>query len=149
MNKPHYQYQTSADGQYYFFESIGKNTIPKVVGYILRDEASQLVELVFGDLIDDQRIDVMAVSDNQDLALVITTVIGTLADYLERFPEKTVYFQGSTPSRTRLYRAAIAKSLSQIEHLYEVFGILPNDQLEIFNKGHHYQAYIIRKKYEI
>jgi hypothetical protein len=120
MDKPHYDYKTSSDGQYYFFDSIGKTSIPKAVGYILRNSDARLVELVFGDLIDNESIDVMNVSNNQDLPLVIGTVIFTLIDYLEGFPDNIVYFRGSTPSRTRLYRAIITKKLIQSELSYQI-----------------------------
>jgi hypothetical protein len=148
MDKPHYDYKTSSDGQYYFFDSIGKTSIPKAVGYILRNSDARLVELVFGDLIDNESIDVMNVSNNQDLPLVIGTVIFTLIDYLEGFPDNIVYFRGSTPSRTRLYRAIITKNLIQSELSYQIFGILDDENFELFNPNHHYQGYIIRNKYE-
>jgi hypothetical protein len=65
------------------------------------------------------------------LPLVIGTVIFTLIDYLESFPDNIVYFRGSTPSRTRLYRAIITKNLEQSELSYQIFGILDDENFEI------------------
>jgi predicted nucleotidyltransferase len=146
MNKPHYPYKVASNGHYYFFESKGSSNISKAVGFILRNEDEQLVELVFGDLTEENIIDVLSVSNNQDFPKVITTVIYTLIDYLDKFPEKTVYFQGSTTSRTRLYRATIAKVIYQNELSYEVFGITDSDEVEAFDKNTNYKGFIIRKK---
>ena len=148
MEKPSYTYQISESHQYYFFESIGKVTIQKVVVYQSFEDTPDIVELAFGNLKSDLSIDVFAVSDNEDMPLIISTVISTAFDYLEHHPEKTIYFSGSTPSRTRLYRAAITKSMENIEPLYQVFGLNNDAQIEIFNKNHTYTAFLIDRKNE-
>ena len=148
MTKPRYPYTTSADGHFYFFESYGNATIAKAVGYLQRDEGTKLVELVFGDLTSDNLIDVMAVSNNNDLPLVLNTVIGTLIDYLTHNPDHTIFFQGSTLSRTRLYRAAIAKALKQTELSYEVLGILDSYEVVPFVAHQQYVGYLIRSCYD-
>ena len=69
MDKPHYQYKISADGQYYFFDSIGKSTIPKVVGYLLRNVDTEFVELIFG-ILDDEHYEFFN-KDHQYQAYII------------------------------------------------------------------------------
>ncbi len=146
MEKPIYDFQSSSNGHYYFFDSIGSTIIKKVVGFIATDQNPLAVELVFGDLTDDNQIDVLSVSDNDDFETVIGTLISILIDYLNQFPNKTVLFRGSTPSRTRLYRAIIAKKSADIEPLYKIFGILENGSVEKFDKSHSYLWYIITVK---
>ncbi|MCU0470045.1 MAG: hypothetical protein MUF58_15730 [Arcicella sp.] len=146
MEKPSYAFQISENHEYYFFESIGKTNIQKIVVFQPSEVNPDIVELAFGNLKTDLSIDVFAVDDNEDMPIVISTVITTIFDYLEYYPEKTIYFSGSTPSRTRLYRAAIAKSLEKIESNYQVFGLKENTQIESFDKHNTYLAFLIKRK---
>jgi hypothetical protein len=148
MDKPVYDLKSSADGHFYFFESNGEKAVNKAIVFMPISNSSKMVELVFGDIKNDNSIDFYSASENNDLIDIISTVIESLKIYLTKFPDMTVYFRGSTPSRTRLYRAAIAKNLDTNELIYDIFGILENQQAETFNKNHTYIGYIIRKKYE-
>jgi hypothetical protein len=145
MEKPFYDLESSTDGHFYFFKSNGEKPVNKAIIFIPLDDISNVVELVFGDVKTDNTIDFYSVSENNDLIEIISTVIESLKLYLDRFSDKTVYFRGSTPARTRLYRAAIAKSLNKSELIYEIFGIMENQQTEVFNKNHTYLGYLIRK----
>ncbi len=148
MDKPSYNFQVSQNHQIYYFESIGKETIKEVVIYQPIEGSPNVVELAFGNLNEDFTIDVMAINDNKNMPLVISTVIFTVIDYLNYFPNKKVFFRGSTPSRTRLYRAAISKSLHIFEPSFQVFGFISDTEIEIFDKKSYYTAYLIQKKYE-
>ena len=130
MEKPVYDLKHSADGYFYFFDSIGEKAIKKAIGFTPFEGSPEIVELVFGDLTDNRTIDFLTVSNNQDLILVISTVIKSLKDFLERFPAKSIYFRGSSDARTRLYRAVIAKNLEANELYYEIFGILGNEKIK-------------------
>jgi hypothetical protein len=146
MEKPAYSLESSSDNTFYFFESIGEKSIKKAIGYIPFEDNPTIVELVFGDLTDTYSIDFMTVSDNQDMQMVISTVIKSVKYFLEKYPDKIIYFRGSTPARTRLYRAVIAKNLDTTELFYDVLGILENEQSEPFNKSNSYIGYLIVKK---
>ncbi|MDZ7897800.1 MAG: hypothetical protein U5N85_07190 [Arcicella sp.] len=71
-----------------------------------------------------------------------------LALFFEKYPNKNVFFTGSTLSRTRLYRATISKFIETSELYYQVFGLLENNSLEAFEKNHTYKAYLIQRKDE-
>jgi hypothetical protein len=147
MEKPTYNVKSSDDGLKYFFESINDDKIiKKVVAYLPSAESPNLYQLIFGDLLPNGEIDVFANSNNQDMRIVLTTVVGTIAEFFEKNPRKTVAFTGSTNSRTRLYRAAIAKFIQTTELYYQVLGILEDDSIEIFNPNHQYYAYLIKQK---
>ena len=69
----------------------------------------------------------------------MATVIETLFVFLETHSGKTVFFQGSTPTRTRLYRIAIGRLIDELF----VEGII-RDRAEPFQKNTNYTAYLIR-----
>jgi hypothetical protein len=146
MNKPTYEVQASSNGLNYYFESINDGiTIQKIVTYLPTEADDLIFQLVFGDLTADGMIDVLSVSNNQDRNVILTTVVSTLSDFFEKHPNKMVVFTGSTKSRTRLYRATIAKFIETTELYYQVFGIFEDNSTEIFNKQHSYYAYLISK----
>lgn len=148
MEKPSYPFKSTENHRYYYFQSIGKSVIPKIVVYQPLEGSDNVVELAFGNLMPNFSIDVFAIDDNDDMSIVITTVIYTIFDYLNYYPEKKVYFKGSTPSRTRLYRVAIAKMIDKIEPIYQVYGLISDSEMEIFNKNQTYIAYLISRKNE-
>ena len=49
-------------------------------------------------------------------------VLAALA-YTERFPRRTLIFQGSTVARTRLYRMVINKALKDLEKTFLIIGL--------------------------
>ena len=149
MNKPTYTNETTPDGLRYFFESSnGEKVIQKAIIYLETEGSPNIHQLVFGDLQPDGRIDFLSVSDNKDMRIVLATVIKTLALFFEKYPDKGVFFTGSTLSRTRLYRATISKLIETSELYYQVFGLLEDGNLEIFEKNNIYKAYLIQKKDE-
>jgi hypothetical protein len=144
MEKPHYVIRSSSDGFWYEFDSISDDrTIKKAVAYYPYSE--EIYQLVFGTLINDS-IDTLDNSNNQDMTKVLSTVIQTVIYFLEVYPDNSVIFTGSTPARTRLYRATISKLLENLGETYLVQGILPNFDIEIFNSSTSYYAYLISKK---
>ena len=147
MEKPVYNIETSPDGLYHIFESIGNaKTIKKLAVYIPDENRPEMYHLVFGDLKDDDSIDVFAISNNQDMKIILSSVIRTLPVFFEKNPDKKVFFTGSTDSRTRLYRATIAKLLHEAELYYHIYGLLDDGTLEPFVKSNYYKGYLIEKK---
>jgi hypothetical protein len=147
MEKPTYNVKVSDDGFSYFFDSISESqTIKKAVKYLPTNGNSELYQLVFGNVLPNDEIDIFAVSNNDDMPLVITTIVGTLVKFFEQYPNKKVYFTGSTTARTRLYRASISKFLKITELYYQVFGIFADGSIEIFNPTHQYSAFLITQK---
>ncbi len=148
MEKPIYAIEKSSKGLWYEFESVSNDrTIKKVVCYYPFKANPDLFELSFGDLEDDGTINVFAVSNNRDMALILNTVIGTLDLFFELYPQKSVLFTGSSESRNRLYRAAISKALqSSYSQKYQVLGIGYDDQPEFFEENKNYFAFQISLK---
>jgi hypothetical protein len=147
MEKPIYNIETSPDGLYHIFESIGINKdTRKMVVYVPDENKEDLFHLIFGDLTDDNTIDVFAISNNQDMKMILSSVIQTLHIFFEINPTKKVFFTGSTDARTRLYRATISKLFAKTELFYNIYGLLNNDTTEPFVKTTQYKGYFIEKK---
>ena len=89
----------------------------------------------------------MVVSNNNDMEKVLSTVVQTLPISFTEFQGSQIFFSGSTPARTRLYRIVIAKYYHEFERDYLIFGFL-NREAEHFQKGKNYEAFLILKKYD-
>jgi hypothetical protein len=114
MEKPTYPIETSENGYWHEFESISdQKIIKKAVGFYPYRNDESLVELVFGDIQPDGSLNVYQVSNNNDMPIIIATVIQTIYRFLELYPDKTVTFIGSSTARNRLYRAVISKILME------------------------------------
>lgn len=145
MEKPIYSYQLSKNRERYTFISISSNKrITKVVDFEEFEEISDFVHFSFGDLLPNGRVDYTQVSNNQDMELVLGTVIEILFDFLERNPQKTVIFTGSSSSRNRLYRIIIAKFYSELKDKFQIQGFI-DDEIIPFELNKNFTGFLISK----
>ncbi len=146
MEKPTYHIESSIDAEWHFFKSVSSTKIiEKAVVFNKVDEENGIYELIFGDL-EDGFVNVKNVSDNQDMSLVLGTVIKTIYLFFERNSDKTVIFMGSSTARNRIYRAIISKFISEITNNFEVLGTNFDGIDETFVKEKDYFAFKIRLK---
>jgi hypothetical protein len=76
MEKPNYPIDTFENGLYHFFDSVSNGkTTKKVVAFSPSTENELIYRLVFGDLLPDGNIDVYASSQNNDMELILSTVL--------------------------------------------------------------------------
>jgi hypothetical protein len=150
MEKPSYKINSSANGLWYEFDSISEEkTIRKAVGYYLYSENDrEYAELSFGDIKPNGNIDLKIASDNKDMVVVLSTVIMTLYNFFELYPQKTVVFTGSSSSRNRLYRAIIAKLFDEGKEYFDIFGLNFDGSIENFQINKDYLAFQINLKDE-
>jgi hypothetical protein len=87
----------------YTFTSVGKERIEKMAIFST-SPIENLYNFGFGDLMHDGSIDHRIRSNNGDLIRVLATVINIIKTSLKTHPSATVFFVGSTPTRTDLYR---------------------------------------------
>jgi hypothetical protein len=149
MEKPHYPIIMNPEnnGFSYEFDSISEHkTIRKGVVYVPYPEDENIYQLAFGNLLDGNRIDVLDKSANHDMEMILATVIRTLLDFLELYPEKSVIFTRSTGSRTRLYRATISKMFDSLQDILSVYGVTYDLEREPFDKNKDYYAFLISLK---
>lgn len=70
-----------------------------------------------------------------------------LSNFTNRFPGEKIYFEGSTPSRTRRYQMIINKYWSKLDPLFTIFGYIEDKGFEKFRAGVNYEAFLaVRKK---
>jgi hypothetical protein len=135
----------SADFSQFDFISMGKRgPIHKRVAFAIT-EMDNIHNLAFGDVAEDGEIDDLSVSDNGDRNKVLATVVNIVTSYTTRYPDRWILFQGSTDSRTRLYRMAIGLYLEELSIKFEIYAFV--DELLIpFCKNMKVSAFVIRKK---
>jgi hypothetical protein len=63
--------------------------------------------------------------------------------FFEKYPNKKLYFRGSTDTRTRLYRSLISKFIEVIEPYFAVIGLKQDGSPETFIVNQDYNAFII------
>jgi hypothetical protein len=102
--------------------------------------------LVFGDLRADGTIDDNVVSDNKDRNKILKTVAMAVFDFTQRFPDRYVYFEGSTPARNRLYRMTITTNLEELSKTLSIWGIIQNNDFESFQKQGNYTGFLTKRK---
>jgi hypothetical protein len=147
MEKPNYPIDSFENGLLYFFESVGNEIVTtKVVIFSPSSEDDNIYRLVLGDLLNDGNIDVYSTSQNNDMELILMTVIKIIELFFNHYPDKIVAFTGSTPSRTRLYRAVISKFIDNPNSSYEICGITDENEVKLFQKNIQYVGYLIKKQ---
>lgn len=135
----------SADFNQFDFVSMGKKgLIHKRVAFTIT-EMDNIYNLAFGDVAEDGEINDLSVSDNGDRNKVLVTVVNIVTSYTIRYPDRWILFQGSTDSRTRLYRMAIGLHLEELSEKFEIFTFA-DEQLVAFCKNMTTNAFVIRRK---
>jgi hypothetical protein len=106
---------------YEFLSSGPKGAIKKIV--IFYEIHPDIYNLGFGDwdeetkqLRDDTR------SNNSDRDKILATVAHIVIDFMQHHPEATLYAEGSTKARTRLYQMGINANWNEISPLFEING---------------------------
>ena len=77
---------------------------------------------------------------------MLATLANVIELYTAKFPERLIYFRGST-GRTRLYRMAVGLNLDELSEKFEIYGEL-NDGIEYlpFKKNMQITAFLIKRK---
>lgn len=155
MNIQNYDLITNKDVTLFRFKSKGINgIIDKGIAY-KATKNDTIYNLGFGDLVFDPLlkeyiIDDLIVSDNGDRNAVLATVAKSIYIFSEKYPERKVFFKGSTKSRTRLYRRAISLNLKELSETFHIFGTMKDDEGNIFNvpfdSNGNFYGFIIKRK---
>ncbi len=148
MGEDVYPFLKVPDEYYYEFYSEGpKGIIKKIIRYRLIQEGQiKVYNLGFGDWNEQEDdVDDLINSNNQDRQRVLATVANTVLDFLNAHPYAVVFARGSTASRTRLYQMNIAAFSDVIAESFIVMGYI-NGQWQVFKKGINFDAFSIRKK---
>ena len=143
-------YQIRAKRSAEIFEFISerpKGRIKKRIQYRKIYKDDMLYNLSFGDInLEKNTIDDKVVSNNEDTKKVLATVAATLFVFMKKHPDAIIYVKGSNPARTRLYQIGISNNFEEINERFTIFGVLSDDDLEIFQKNKNYLAFYIKNK---
>lgn len=150
MKQGRYENLSISDNyQEYEFTSVGpKGVILKIIQFT-PTQNPLIVNLAFGNKKEDGSIDDLTRNDNKDRNKILVTVFSALTIFFQTYPDKWVFFAGSTPERTRLYRMAITLNYDELEAEFEILGVLRdrNRYLDApFKKGTDYFGFLIKKK---
>jgi hypothetical protein len=141
----------SGDALEFKFISEGpKGKIQKVVQFIATSDAG-IYNLAFGDLLPGGGVDDHIKNDNQDRNKILATVAATVYEFTARYPEKMVFFTGSTLGRTRLYRIDLTTNFEELEGDFEIYGVnLVRGAYfaEPFVKRKEYSGFLIKRKFD-
>jgi len=139
----------SGDALEFKFNSLGpKGEISIVVQFAATSDPA-IYNLAFGNLLSDGCLDDHVKNDNRDRNKILATVAATVYEFSARYPEKLVYFTGSTSARTRLYRMAITNNLIELSIDFEIYGVnLVTNTFwaQPFEKGKEYYGFIVKRK---
>ncbi|MBC8151473.1 MAG: hypothetical protein H7Z72_01040 [Bacteroidetes bacterium] len=128
------------------FVSVGEQgNIIKVVEYALTRNPEEY-NLAFGDYdpvtgeVDDQ-----VKSGNGDRDKVLATVSATVIDFLEWYPDATIFAKGSSRARTRTYQMGINRFREEISREHNLFGFT-DGIWETFEPNKAYEAFRIKRR---
>lgn len=140
---------TSPDKLEFQFVSAGpKGSIIKIIQFTqtLHDD---IYNLAFGNLKHDGSIDDETTNDNGDRNKILATVAGAVYEFTSHYPDKFIFFCGTTPQRTRLYRMALTINIVLLMNDFKIYGILKGiDTFErvVFQKGVDYYGFMVKRK---
>lgn len=101
--------------------------------------------LAFGDVDEQGDIDDYVVSDNDDRDKILATIADFASVYLKIYPHRWLYFEGSTPVRTRLYRMAVGLHLEELTRKFDIYAKL-GESITPFKRNMTLTAFLVRKK---
>jgi hypothetical protein len=90
-------------------------------------------------------LDYHSVTDNGDRNNVLATVSEIIDAFFELYPSHTIYFKGTSKSRTRLYQMAINHYYDEISVRFYILGEL-DDKMTRFIRNTNYKSFLILKK---
>jgi hypothetical protein len=130
------------------FISEGRNgSIPKRVLFTPTPWPN-IYNLAFGDIKECGSVDDLRISDNGDRNKILATILKVVEAYTDKFPERYVYFRGSTEHRTRLYRMAISLHLEELFAMFEIYVDIKGEwDFVPFQKGLNIKAFLVKRKF--
>jgi hypothetical protein len=106
-----------------------------------------IYNLAFGDIKENGLLDDLTISNNGDRNKILATIFKIIDTYTNEFPERWIYFEGSTVHRTRLYRMAVTLHLEELSLMYEILADTTGQKEFVrFQKGLNIKAFLIKRK---
>ncbi|WP_121965629.1 hypothetical protein [Myroides sp. N17-2] len=148
MQYPYYSLTAFNKNYSYEFTSVSDNkVIEKTINFTLLDIEDGLYNLSFGDkdknTVNSSAIDDKIVSNNGDMNKVLATLFQAVLLFTENKDFYKIYFTGSTPARTRLYRMAISNNYDDLSKYFVIYGVDHKGIVVYFKKNTEYRGFLI------
>lgn len=99
-----------------------------------------------GDLKVDGSLDDLVISNNMDAEKILVTVAKVAVNFTDRYPNASIFFKGSTSSRTRRYQMGLNKYWDEIKDQFDINGYTLWNDLETFRTGRNYVGFVAKRK---
>jgi len=144
MDQPKYEFRRTNELHFDFISVGKKGEIYKRVTFIELEYG--FFNMGLGDLNPESaEVDYFSVSDNGDRNTILATVSEIIESFFELYPTHTIYFKGTSRSRTRLYQMAINHFYEELSERFHVLGEL-DDKMTRFKRNTNYKSFLILKK---
>jgi len=146
MNYERYRFIESSTRHEFKFYSEGISGVFEKRVFFDQTEEKDLFHLSFGDY-DEQSgtLDVHITSSNNDRDQILATIAAIVYEFTEKHPTSIILFTGSTKSRTRLYRMAITKNLTELSKDFDMY-IQTGDKIIPFEPNRALNWFLVRRK---
>ena len=134
--------------EFCFISNGPKGEIKIVVQFNITENPT-IYNLAFGNLLIDGKVDDTIKNNNKDRNKVLATVVAVIYEFTSKYLDKYIFFKGSSPERTRLYRMAITNNLDELILDFNIYGVVVYDDgyiLQDFKKGNDYFGFMIKRK---
>lgn len=134
--------------EFQFISEGPKGKIAKIIQFTQTMD-DDIYNLAFGNLTCDGLIDDKTINDNKDRNKILATVAGAVYEFSGLYTDKYIFFCGSTPERTRMYRMALTINLEELNKDFLIYGVIRKpDTFEsvLFEKGIDYFGFMIKRK---
>lgn len=134
--------------EFQFISDGPKGKFTKVIQFT-RTQNEIIYNLAFGNLRKDGSVDDKTTNDNKDRNKILATVAAAVYEFTSLYPDKFVFFCGTTTERTRLYRMALTINLEELKKDFYIYGVLKGiDTFErvTFQKGVDYFGFMVKRK---
>lgn len=121
MNQTPYPFKRFAER--YVFTSKGSQEIIKAVEFT-PIQGLPLFNLCLGDVMPDDSINDIAISNNGDMKKIFATVIQIVVDFFKGDPDAEVIFFGNSNVRTYLYARILSTYHKQLVHNFSIMGLI-------------------------
>jgi hypothetical protein len=137
--------RVSDDFTAFDFTSQGKKGAIRKRIFFEAIEADNVYNLTLGDVDENGELDDLAISNNGDRNKILATVVEAFGNYTTKYPDRWIFFKGSTKGRTRLYRMVVGLHLEDLSTCFEINAIV-NEEIVPFTKNMEISGFLIKRK---
>lgn len=132
----------------YTFKSVGANGAIPIVVHFTETEDPRIFDLAFGLILNNGILNDVIRLNNGDRDKILATIVAAISKFTNEYPEKVIWFTGSSPGRTRLYRMIITLNLEELSKKFTILGDLSQSKntWEKFEKDRPYVGFAIKRK---